>query len=543
MGEQITLFADMIAEKATSQPDFNVLTFVSVDDNNNLVDERRTYRQLWDQGQSLATALDALGLGEGQSFSLLMQNHPEFVDAMVASSILGSVFVPIDPRTIGAKLSYMINFSDSQGVVCADYCVEPLLNVLADCPALKWVVVVSSGVLTELPKSPVRLFWLEEVTGNGCVEQRGIIPLRVKDPDQPMQLMFTSGTTGDPKAIMGTYRRYHEVASVGPAIGITQDDRPYTGLSLTHANAQFITMGMGLKMGLSTVISRKFTKSKLWDICRHYQCTFFNLLGGMTTAVYSDPVKGNDSDNPVRFVISAGMPAAIWDHFKMRFNVDIYEIYGAAEGGLTLNPPGVGPMGSIGKAPESSIAKVLDENDAECPPFVPGELCFKNADSSVAPVNYYKNIEASSDKTRDGWLRMGDICHTDEQGWLFFDYRKGGGIRKNGDFINPAFVEKTIAEFDGVDDVFVYGKSMQNSTPGEKTVVAAIVITDKAQVDFVSLLAHCKKYLEKNSIPEFFQMLEEIPKTASEKPQERFCLELFNTDKEGVFNTATLAEN
>src|SRR5258705_10359121 len=97
------------------------------------------------------------------------------------------------------------------------------------------------------------------------------------------------------------------------------------------------------------VMSRRFTKSRLWDIARRYGCTSFSLLGGMTTAVYSEPPKPDDADNPVRFVVSAGMPAAIWQAFERRFGMRIVEFYGAAEGGLTLNPFGSGPGGSIGK--------------------------------------------------------------------------------------------------------------------------------------------------------------------------------------------------
>ncbi len=130
------------------------------------------------------------------------------------------------------------------------------------------------------------------------------------------------------------------MASIGPLIGWTAADRPYTGLSLTHANAQLITLGNILKMGLRGVISLRFTKSRLWDICRHYGCTTFNLLGGMTTAVYSEAPRADDGDNPVRFVLSAGMPAAIWENFARRFNVAIFEFYGAAEGGMIFNPPG-----------------------------------------------------------------------------------------------------------------------------------------------------------------------------------------------------------
>ena len=122
---------------------------------------------------------------------------------------------------------------------------------------------------------------------------------------------------------------------------------------------------------------------------------------------------------------------------------------------------------------------------------------------------------------------MGDIGYRDENGWFYFMHRKGGGIRHNGDFVNPAFVEKELAEHPMVNDVFVYGVPSSNGVPGEKDVVAAIVSTDKATFQPADIFKTCVEKLESNFIPSYIQLVDEIPKTASEKPQERFLLEAF----------------
>jgi crotonobetaine/carnitine-CoA ligase len=118
---------------------------------------------------------------------------------------------------------------------------------------------------------------------------------------------------------------------------------------------------------------------------------------------------------------------------------------------------------------------------------------------------------------------------------MYFDYRKGGGIRHNGDFITPGFVEKVIAEHPSVDDVYVYGVPARSGSPGEKDVVAAIVARDRASFDPQAVFAHCRAGLEPNFVPGYLQLLDEIPKTASEKPQERFLIELFGSDTQNVF--------
>jgi crotonobetaine/carnitine-CoA ligase len=329
--------------------------------------------------------------------------------------------------------------------------------------------------------------------------------------------------------------RYGGMAALGAGVFKFQpDERLYTGLSLTHGNAQAVTLAGALCLELPAVISRKFTKSRLWDICRKHGCTTFSLLGGMATAIYSEPEKPGDDDNPVRMVTSAGMPYAVWESFEKRFDLKVLEWYGAVEGGLAFKPIGEGPIGTFGKPGPGLDMRILDEDDNECAPGIQGEICSRPMSGGSPSVEYHGNPEASKAKTRGGWLRSGDIGHTDEDGWLYFDYRKGGGIRRSGDFINPGFVEKVVAEHAAVSDVFVYGVEARSGAPGEKDVVAAVVAVTGETIDPLSVLAHCRAGLESNFVPSYLQIVDEIPKTASEKPQERFLRERFDEVKAEV---------
>lgn len=524
MAETITpqvppILAHIVRAKALSAPDFEVLTFVEVAADGALIDEVRTYRALWRRACAMARSLAEKGVRAGDRFGLVMQNHPEFVEAMIAASILGAVFVPVDPRTKGDKLAYMLDFAECTGAIVADYAWPHLADVLPRLPRLRWMATFGPSAQ---PAGEPRAFRLREAMVRAA---DGDMPIASNDPDAVMQLLYTSGTTGDPKAIVATHRRFADAGMLGMMLGLKSDDRLYTGLSLTHANAQLITLGMALVMGLPAVIGRKFTKSRLWDITRKYGCTVFNLLGGMTVELYSQPRRPDDADNPVRMVLSAGMPAALWEKFSKRFGVRIFEFYGAAEGGLTLNPPGVGPVGSVGKpAPNLELA-ILDDDGSPVPAGTAGEICFRPAAGGSATVRYLKNEEASQNKTAAGWLHSGDIGHVDAAGWLYFHHRKGDEIRRNGEFIAPGFVEKAIAEHPHVADVFVYGVPARNGAPGEKDVVAAIVATDRMKFDAPSVFAHCRRVLEPNAVPSFLQVVAEIPKTASEKPQERLLRE------------------
>lgn len=523
------IICNIIANRAASDPDFRVLT---IEGGGVRDDEIRTYSQLWNNGQRIAKFLIERDMQPGDRIGLLMANHAEFVDILVGTSIAGIAFVPIDPRTRGEKLAFMLSNARCKAVIAADYALDYVNEVRESLVDLKWVAAFDTD------EGARRVADFRNVINyrDEMHEDVAAIEPRTCDPDATMQILFTSGTTGDPKGIVCTHRRFCTSVGLLPLVlGYKPEDRLYSGLSLTHANAQCVTLGAALHGRLPCVLSRRFTKSRLWDITRRYGCTTFTLLGGMTTAVYANPPREDDAANPVRFVLSAGMPAAIWEDFERRFNVKILEFYGAAEGGMTIKPIGVGPIGSIGKPTPNLQYRIVDEYGTDVSKGQSGELLFRPVDGSAYQVEYFNNPGASKNKCRDGWLWMGDIVHEDENGWLFFEYRKGGGIRHNGDFVNPGFVEKVIADCDNVDDVYVWGVAAASGAPGEKDVVASIVPKQRAELDVQAIFRTCREKLEPNFVPSYVQVLAEIPKTASEKPQDRFLLALFETDKSSVF--------
>jgi len=289
-------------------------------------------------------------------------------------------------------------------------------------------------------------------------------------------------------------------------------------------------------LNIPAVISRRFTKSRIWDICRAHGCTIFSLLGGMMMGIFSEPVRPNDGDNPVRLVLSAGTPRPIWEAFENRFNVRIHEWYGAVEGGFANKPPGVGPIGSFGNLNGGGLEiRVVREDDTDCDPGEIGELISRPRGAGAPTVNYHGNKSASDEKTRGGWLRSGDMVHRDKDGWLFFDFRKGGGLRRQGDFIMPEYVEAVIAEHPHVNDVCVFGIPAASGAPGESDIVAAITSPHKDSTDIQGIFNLCLDRLERNSIPSYIQVVEMIPKTASEKNLSRVLQNEFDTKSAGVF--------
>lgn len=149
---------------------------------------------------------------------------------------------------------------------------------------------------------------------------------------------------------------------------------------------------------------------------------------------------------------------------------------------------------------------------------------------------YYGKPKDSEEKTRGGWLRTGDMAHVDEEGWLFFDYRKeGGGLRRSGDFIIPSYIEKIIGEHPDVTEVCVYGIPAKSGAPGESDLVAAIAAFEGQKLEPRSIFELAQKRLEANSVPSYLQFVEEIPKSASEKYLDRILKDDFSPDARNVY--------
>lgn len=529
----LMILGHAIQMKAEATPDKKSVIF----ERNKNPDVHLTYGDLWKNSNKVAAMLKREGVEKGDKFALMMRNHPEFLYGMIGGTQTGAISVPIDPRTKGEKLKYYLNNSEAKVLLITADMIPMIEQVKGDLAGVKAVYVTYmpwETIGSDYPTLNEVLDGPDEMVGN-----------HIEDPASPMEIIYTSGTTGDPKGVVLGNNRIASYAMLGQMVWkYEEDDVIYTGLSLTHGNAQAVSLMPGLIMERLVVLSERFTKSRLWDISRKFGCTTYSLLGGMATGIYSEPEKPNDADNPVRFVISAGMPRAIWESFEKRFDLKILEWYAAVEGGFAFKPIGEGPVGSFGKPiPAMLEMKIVDDDDNECAPTEIGEIVSRPPGGEKAEVEYYKNKDASDKKVRGGWLRSGDMGHTDEDGWFFFDYRKGGGIRHNGDFVHPDFVEKVVAEHPDVNEVAVYGVTAESGAPGERDVVAAIVPMDRAKLDLVSIFDRCRTELESNFVPSYLQVLDEIPKTISEKPQERFLIELFEKNKDDVYTEKRAREN
>lgn len=522
------VFSGLLELRAEENPNRVGLIF---DNGGAYPDDRLTYAQMAADAFRLAKGLQDQGFQKGDKLAMVMRNHPEFVYALAACSMLGMVLVPIDPRAKGEKLSYQMADSDARAVITTGDLLPEVERAVRETgnQAKVFISIKPDADPALAQKYP---------TLNEILDRREVygIDNRADNPGLPVQIIYTSGVTGNPKGVTLNSARNAMYCLLGYLVwNYSKEDILYTGLSLAHGNAQAVTLFPALSVGIPAVIGQRFTKSHVWDVCRKHGCTTFSLLGGMMSGIYNEPPRRDDAQNPVRMVISAGTPQAIWEDFERRFDVKILEWYGAIEGGLAFKTLGKGPLGSFGKPlPGLVEMKVVDEQDNEVLPGATGELISRMLTGSS--VEYYKKPEASEEKTRGGWLRSGDMVHRDEGGWFFFDYRKGGALRRAGDFIKPDLVEKVIGVHPDVSEVCVYGIPSALGAPGESDLVAAVVPFAGAEIDPQSIFEDAKEKLERNSIPSYLQVVDEIPKSPSEKHLDRLLRDAFHPEADNVYN-------
>ncbi len=521
------IVSHLVEMKADEKPDKEVLVF----EHGDLGEDILTYRHLHEQSNKIARLFLDHGIGKGDTYAVFMRNHPEFVYAMLAGPVIGAVMVPIDPRSRGDRLRFMLSNAGVKAVVVSGELLETLAEVIGDLPGIKLVsVAYRPEKAVEISKDyPALNETLEK-------DQWERVPQQIMDVRHPMEIIYTSGTTGDPKGVMIRNNRF---GLYNIATRLVWKYKPgdilYSGLSLTHGNAQAVTLFPSISTGVKAVLSAKFTKTRIWDITRKYGCTSFSVLGGMMAGIYNEPERPDDADNPVKVVISAGTPASIWEAFETRFDVKILEWYAAVEGGFAYKPPGVGPVGSFGKPlPGMMEFKLVDDTDNPVPDGETGELIIRMTRGETK-VDYHGLPEASEEKTRGGWLRTGDLVTRDKDGWYYFQCRKGSELRRAGDFIQPDHIEKTIGEHPDVSEVCVYGVPSASGAPGESDLVAAIAPHAGTSPDPRGIYDKCKQELSPNFIPSYLQVVEEIPKTISEKALDRVLREEFSPDGGNIY--------
>ncbi|XP_076043131.1 long-chain fatty acid transport protein 1-like isoform X1 [Oratosquilla oratoria] len=492
-----------------------------------------TFTQVDEYSNRIANYLVSQGFQHGDTIALYMQNRPEFVCTWLGCSKIGVVAALINFNLRFIPLVHSIKVANSKGVICGVDMQEEILEVMEELGEMK-IYISGSG---------------KEVLVKGAIALD--TALSAAQPLPPPQLdsvsftdklvyIFTSGTTGLPKAAIIKHCRYLFFCSgVHYMTGMTNDEIIYNPLPLYHTAGGMAGIGQVLIFNNTAVIRKKFSASRYWVEAKNYGCTVAQYVGELCRYLLTQPPRPEDKQHKVRIMFGNGVRAEIWEEFTARFNNPcINEVYGATEGianvinidgktgacgFLSVLVPGALPCLLI-KIDETTGEHMRDESGLciKCGPGEPGEFVGKiKKNDPVRDFDGYADKKATQKKiVRDVFTKgdfafaSGDILVQDEYGYLYFKDRMGDTFRWRGENVSTTEVESVVFKEAGSRDCVVYGVEV----PGvEGKAGMAAIVDPNREVDLDMFLKGIQRALPSYARPLFLRMLTEIDVTGTFK--------------------------
>lgn len=475
--------------------------------------ERRTFEEMNLRANRVARQLRSAGVGRNVGVALMMSNHPRFLDAFFAVQKLGGYAVPVNTALVGDGLQYIVDHSESRVVVCDHESAASLDAVRARLPHVThlWVSTAEAPSGYRIPSGMRSFDELEFAGPNDATNVSGN-----PTPEDPSLLLYTSGTTGLPKAVVSLYGN-QRTKSIGMLANLLYDDtdKLYTCLPLFHANALLLTVMQSLWLGIPLYLSKRFSASRFWQELAQSGATQFNTVGGMIPILLKTPPSPWDRAHKVRRIVSAACPKDAWEPFEQRFGVTVWEAYGAVDGaGVTIVNMGNAPVGSLGRPAKMVKWRLVTDTGGDAAVGEPGELWVHVGDKKESKVPYWKNEKASNEKVVDGWLHTGDLMQKDAAGFLYFVGRNTDSMRRRGENVSAYEVEKVVDAYPDVLESAAFGVP---SPLGEQDIMIAVVPVDGRTPDPTALAVFLRERLPKYAVPSYLDIVRELPKTGTHR--------------------------
>jgi crotonobetaine/carnitine-CoA ligase len=484
--------------------------------------QKITYGQFQQNALKTAGMFRQLGVSKGDRVCLFLPNCPEYLYCWFGLSILGAISVPVNTAYKRDETAYVLNDAGAVGMVAHESLLPVALEAAGLAPSVRLKLVVGEGPLSILPLPRGDDRGVEGWTRfSESLAESGLLPIRPDvAPDDVSMLVYTSGTTGDPKGVMVTHQMY-VAAGQGFAhwTEARPEDRFFTCLPYYHANVQYYSTMGALAAGATLVVVDRFSASRFWGQVRESRATVVNFIGMMMPVLAKQPESPLDRQNQVRlFYGSPSFPPDFLVAFQERFVTDIIVGFGMTEtcyGTIELmgQPRRASSSGRARQHPDPAFVnqvRIADpETGAPAGPNAVGEITIKNP--AVMP-GYWKNEEQTRQSLRDGWLYTGDLGWMDEDGFLYFVDRKKDIIRRRGENISSQEVENVIKRHPEVLDCAILAVP---SELGEDEVKAYVVPRPGGVVTPEEVVYWCSEHLAYFKVPRYVEMRDDLPRTPS----------------------------
>ncbi|MDQ0337912.1 crotonobetaine/carnitine-CoA ligase [Caldalkalibacillus uzonensis] len=484
-------------------------------------DQQITYASLYDRVNRMAAGLERVGIQEGDTVCLMLDNCPEYLDIWFALSSLGAVKVPLNVHLKGEGLRYILDHSDCKLIIAHPQYQAKILDKLPE--SLRGVKIVLAGadeqgqkLLSTQSNNACPVLEWQELTATDLQPQR-TCAVRGQDVNS---ILYTSGTTGLPKGVMLSHHAYVNAgeAFAREMIGARPGDILFTNLPLFHVNAHTTTVLGSISVNATIALEKRFSASRFWQDIRYHQATMFNALGSMITILCKQPENEDDRDNPVRLAACAATPKEFWSYFEKRFDLRIVEGYGLTEtaGFCMANPLQANRPPSIGRPLSYIEMQVVNDQGEKAAPGEVGEILIRSDQPHTLMEGYYKNPEATCEAMAGGWFHSGDRGYQDEEGYFYFVDRIKQCIRRRGENISSWEIEKVVNTHPKVLESAAVGVP---SELGEEDVKIFVIVREGEQLSPEELLDWCQERMAYFMVPRYVEFTNAFPKTATERIQ------------------------
>jgi o-succinylbenzoate---CoA ligase len=464
-------------------------------------EETISFKELYEQSFQTAGKLQALGVQKDQFIGVLLRNHLDTIVILFALQLVGVKAVIFNNRLATKELVWQLNDS---GVVS--------LILEEDFYEIKGEISIPNITKEELFAVQADITEIQEEINLSDI----------------CTIMYTSGTTGNPKGVLQTYGN-HWWSAVGSALnlGYTESDRWLCSVPLFHISGYSILM-RSVIYGMPIILHPTFDADQAIEDIKTKQVTIMSVVGTMLSRIVEN-LKDAQLPDYFRGMLLGGGPAPLpLLEACMEKGIPVFQTYGMTETAsqiVTLAPEySISKLGSAGKPLFQAEYKILLEDGQIAAPREAGEIVVKGP--NVTP-GYLNRPEATREKFDEGWFHTGDIGYSDEEGFLFVLDRRSDLIISGGENVYPAEIESVLLSHPDVFDAGVTG--LQDETWGQVP-VAFIVRKDGERVSADQLQQYCLDHLAKYKVPKTFHFTESLPRNASKKLLRRKLTELVSED-------------
>jgi long-chain acyl-CoA synthetase len=485
--------ADLLRQTAERVPSKPALVFH---------DRPITFSQLDERVDRTAAALAALGVAKGDRVALLMGNIPEFPASLYGAMRAGAVVCPLNVMLTPEELGYILADSGAKAAVTELASLTGLLSVRDRLGDLQSILVVGG------PPAPRGTISLEE-----ALRSAGEPPAVTVESADLAVIAYTAGTTAAPKGAMLAHghllANLDQIAQV-PELAETDEDVALLALPLFHSYALNVVLGTSMKTGASAVLVERLDPSETLALVERHGVTVLFGAPPMFAAWLSLQEVPPHAMRAVRLAVSgaAPLPGDVFEAFRDRFGVTIWEGYGLTECGpaVTSNAMGeVAKPGSIGLPLPGLEIRLVDEDGGDAEEDDPGEIWVRGPNVFSG---YWNRPEATAEVMEGEWLRTGDVAYRDDDGYLHLVDRKKDLVIVSGFNVYPREVEEAIERHPRVAEAAVVG--IPDAKTGEA--VQAWIVPKGGQVlDPEEILEFLEGYLARFKQPSDLRIVDQLP--------------------------------